>query len=140
MTRICELKKSAHDALMHLSGINSINDALLDEYNKFVRKHVEISNKSDKLKSDLETGDISDVDYSYWTNVTNEDLDSIENAIEKTVEKQIKMYGYIHDDDILVDDLTCISDIKEQMEELKTECSMNVFHLKNMKKGLILSE
>lgn len=114
-------KKSAHDALMHLSGINSINDALLDEYNKFVRKHVEISNKSDKLKSDLETGDISDVDYSYWTNVTNEDLDSIENAIEKTVEKQIKMYGYIHDDDILVDDLTCISDIKEQMEELKTE-------------------
>ena len=114
-------KKSAHDALMHLSGINSINDALLDEYNKFVRKHIEISNKSDKLKSDLESGDISNVDYSYWANVTNEDLDSIENAIEKTVEKQIEMYGYIHDNGIFVDDLTCISDIKEQMQELKTE-------------------
>lgn len=114
-------KKSAHDALMHLSGINSINDALLDEYNKFVRKHVEISNKIDKLKSDLESGDISDVDYSYWTNITNEDLNSIESAIEKTVEKQINVYGYIHDNGILMDDLTCISDIKEQMGELKTE-------------------
>ena len=114
-------KKSAHDALMHLSGINSINDTLLDDYNKFVRKHEEISNKINKLKIDFESGDISDVDYSYWTNVTNEDLNSIESAIKKTVEKQIKVYGYIHDNGILMDDLTCISDIKEQMGELKTE-------------------
>lgn len=114
-------KKSAHDALVHLSGINSINDALLVDYNKFVRKHAEISSKIDKLKRDYGNGDISNVDYSYWTNVTNEDLDSIESAIKKTVEKQIKMYGYIHDNGILMDDLTCISDIKEQMGEIKTE-------------------
>ena len=114
-------KKSAHDALMHLSDISGIDDALLDEYNKFVRKHVEISDKIDKLEADLESGDISDVDYSYWIKISGEDLSAIENAIEKTIEDQIKMYGYMRDDGIIMDESTCISDVKEQMSELKTE-------------------
>ena len=115
------IKKSAHEALQHLSKISGIDDALLDEYNKFVRKHVEVSNKIDKLDTDLESGDVSDVDYSYWIKISSEDLNAIENAIEKTVEDQIKMYGYMRDDGTLMDESTCISDVKEQMSELKTE-------------------
>ncbi len=115
------IKKSAHEALQHLSKISGIDDALLDEYNKFVRKHVEVSNKVDKLEADHESGDVSDVDYSYWIKISSEDLNAIENAIEKTVEDQIKMYGYMRDDGALMDESTCISDVKEQMGELKTE-------------------
>lgn len=114
-------KKSAHDALTHLSNISGINDALLDKYNKFVRKHVEIADKIDKLETDLKSDDISDVDYSYWMEISGNDLNTIENAIEKTIEDQIKMYGYMRNDGLLIDESTCISDIKEQMSELKTE-------------------
>ena len=114
-------KKGAHDALTHLSNISGIDDALLDKYNKFVRKHVEISDKINKLEADLKSDGISDVDYSYWMKISSEDMNAIENAIEKTIEDQIKMYGYMRDDGILIDESTCISDVKEQMSELKTE-------------------
>ena len=115
------IRNTAHDALVHLSELNSIDDALLDEYNKFVRKHEEISNKIDKLEADLESGEISDVDYSYWINISSEDLNAIETAIEKTIEDHIKRYGYMRDDMIIMDESTCINDVKEQMSELKTE-------------------
>jgi len=115
------VKKTANDTLSHLSVTSEIDDALIEEYRKLVRKHTEVTAKIDKLKIDLQNGAISNVDYSYWINVSGEDMAAIENAIEKSIEKQIRIYGYIREDDTVVNESICISDMKEQMDVLKAE-------------------
>lgn len=115
------VKKAAIDALSHLSATTEIDEEVLDEYRKLVRKHAEITGKIDKLNLDFRSTVISNVDYSYWINITNEDMAAVENAIAKTIEKQIKIYGYLREDGSLVNESICITDMKEQMDELKGE-------------------